>query len=160
MIAHFQPHDVSWKNMQVQGKTVQYTCIIEFKARGIFYSASITYRELHRSQICMFQTKKRQMRDNNDGNEQYGRQTETMGLDMVLFSRPCICDPRDNGISWHGKSPMDCTVPSPWKLIMEQKSPNAILNEMSHPKKCHMNQCPSLLQTQSEEFLSQWRKDL
>lgn len=43
---------------------------------------------------------------------------------------------------------------------MEQKSPNAILNEMSHPKKCHMNQCPSLLQTQSEEILSQWRKDL
>lgn len=36
---------------------------------------------------------------------------------------------------------MECTVPSPWKVIMAQETPNAILNEMCHPGECHMNQC-------------------
>lgn len=33
-----------------------------------------------------------------------------------------------------------CTIPSPWKLIMAQGSANAILNEMSNPGECLANQ--------------------
>lgn len=102
--------------------------------------------------------KKRQARDIKDGNKQVGKKTEMISLNMVLFSRLCVCDSRDIGISWCGKSPMERTVPSPWKLIMAQETTNAILNEMSHPGECHMNQCPSLRMAESEGFLSQQKK--
>lgn len=34
----------------------------------------------------------------------------------------------------------ECTIPSPWKLIMAQATANAILNEMSNPGECLANQ--------------------
>lgn len=95
-------------------------------------------------QICVYQMKKRQARDSKDGNKQVGKKTEMISLNTVLFSRLCVCDSRDIGSSWCGKSPMERTAPSPWKLIMAQETPNATLNEMSHPGECHMNQRPSL----------------
>lgn len=70
--------------------------------------------------------------------KQVGKKTEATSLDMVIFSRPCVCDPRDNGIRCCGKSPSECTVPSPWKQIISQETSNANLNEISHPGECHI----------------------
>lgn len=76
--------------------------------------------------------------------KQVGKKTETTSLDMVIFSRPCVCDPRDNGTGWCGKSSSECTAPSPWKQIMSQETSNANLNEISHPGKCHIYEAVAL----------------
>lgn len=110
------------------------------------HNAHMAYWKLsdNSCQICVYQMKKRQARDSKDGNKQVGKKTEMISLNTVLFSRLCVCDSRDIGSSWCGKSPMERTAPSPWKLIMAQETPNATLNEMSRPGECHMNQRPSL----------------
>lgn len=61
-----------------------------------------------------------------------------MSVDVLIFSRPCACDPRDNDFGSCGKSPSECTVLSPWKQIMSQETSNASLNEISHPGEYHI----------------------
>ncbi len=70
-----------------------------------------------------------------------------------------MCDPRDNGSGRWGKSPSECTVPSPWKQIMSQAASNANLNEMFHPGECRIVYEPMpLTAKESEGFLSQQKK--